>query len=163
MERRPDFEGMKVEELKEFLRKCCAKLGGKKAELYQRAIDYFNARGNPTSTIPDTSVNVAAEILEELDNDRNAFNQIGDWRPITDMSRSGIPNGFDIDTISNFLTTAVFNFEDEEIPSGTEKPSKKGQAMYSNGKIQHCEYLEKEDLIVFRANVEASLSTNTFR
>jgi hypothetical protein len=78
------------------------------------------------------------------------------------VARSGIkqccvPEEFDLTIINQYLTSMIFEEGDEFVPSGTEKPAKRGRLLYLSDKIQLCQSAEIADKILFRANVEASM------
>ena len=49
------------------------------------------------------------------------------------------------------------------IDSSTDKPAKKGRQLYVSRKIQMVETCLKNDLILFRSNIEASMTSNLYR
>ena len=160
---------MSVEQLKAYLRRYQARVGGNKADLVKRATDYYNAHGSPDVQEEERAAidRVNKSEIEKLEEKRAVFKRKGNWLAIsqTNFQRTLIPSGFDGDVISSFLTTESFHYDDEEIESGTFKPSRKGKDMYLCKKVQHCEYLQlqREKMIVFRANVQASMSASVFR
>ena len=158
---------MSVEQLKSFLRRYPAKVGGNKAELVKRATEYYEARGSPDEHEEERAQidRVEKSEIEKLEEKRKVFTIKGNWKAIsiTSFKRNLIPSGFDSDVISSFLTTEIFHYDNEEIESGTFKPSRKGKDMYMSRKIQHCEFLLHQNMIIFRANVQASMSASVFR
>jgi hypothetical protein len=60
------------------------------------------------------------------------------------VARSGIkqccvPEEFDLTIINQYLTSMIFEEGDEFVPSGTEKPAKRGRLLYLSDKIQLCQ------------------------
>ena len=165
--KRPNFQAMTVEQLKNYLRRYPAPVSGLKPALVKRATSYFNARGSPDAEEKERAniESVNASELEKLEEKRRVFKTVGNWKSISlaNFKRNLIPTGFDSDVISSFLTTETFHFDEEEIASGTFKPSRKGKDMYLCKKIQHCEYLKHGTKIIFRANIQASMSASVFR
>ena len=166
-EKLPNFSAMTVEQLKNYLRRYPAPVSGSKSTLVSRASAFFNARGSPDVEEKERAEaeSVSLSELEKLEEKRKVFKLVGDWKSISlaNFKRNLIPSGFDNDVISSYLTTETFHFDEEEISSGTFKPSRKGKDMYLCRKIQHCEYLIHEQKIIFRANVQASMSASVFR
>jgi len=154
----PEFiKQMKVKELKEFLKKYDASLTGNKDSLIRRAGNYYNLHGHKEKV-----ENSCDELLKSLTEKRKVFDRNVEWKDISLLKKSDLPV-LDDDVISKFLTICDINFGDEEIDCGTEKPAKKGKIMYYSEKIQLCEFALENDLVLFRANMSASMSTSTFR
>ena len=164
MDRNHNFESMKVEDLKKYLRQCGAKVSGNKPELLERAKAYFARAQNEESEEQQQLVNNSGnDDLLNLEDKREVFKMKGNWQAVTTFDKNIIPYAFDSDVISSFLTKDIYLFQDEEIQSGTEKPSRKGKDLYRDKKIQHCEFMKHNNWLVFRANMQASMKASVFR
>ena len=163
MNTKPNFDCMKVDELKDYLRKNKAKVSGNKSELLERAKAYFERSQNENSDEQQQVENSADLDLLDLEDKRQVFKIKANWKSVTHFDREIIPYGFDNDVISAFLTRETYIFQDEPIQSGTAKPSRKGKDLYRDKKIQHAEYMKHNGWLVFRANMQASMKASVFR
>ena len=150
---RPKFTEWKKEELVEFLRKYPAKTTGNKAELIQRAIDYFETKGPPKEKTDSEPEN----ILQNLEKKRKIFsNGKLKWSDISDLPKGLLPKIED-ELIASFFTNCEFQFGDNIIESGTKKPSTKGKDLYLSPKIQLCEFAKGKNTVLFRCTIGASM------
>ena len=84
------------------------------------------------------------------------------WQDVKALKSKECPE-LDDDIIASFLTTFPMDFGDETLEVGTQKPTRKGKALYLSDKIQHCQFTSDSEIILFRATMSASMSVGTFR
>ena len=167
VEETPKFESMKVADLKAILKSYGAKVSGSKADLVSRAVNYFTTKGHwdknhRQSVQKEESSN---DILQELTKKRKIFaNSELNWCSIDSFPRSSLPE-MEYQTIVTFMQDCYIDIGGESVPCGTEKPVSKGEHMYKSEKIQLCEYAiaNDENVILFRANMSASMKTTEIR
>jgi hypothetical protein len=164
MNEKPD-KSWTVVRLKAYLKENGGRCGGRKQDLLDLAILYFDDFESGLG-----SNSTAATITEaQLTSERQIFeNRTIIWQNVLEK-KPEVPSLFDLMTINSFLSETTFNLggedddDDEPIQSGTAKPVRKGRQMYSASKIQVCESGQHGDLVVFRCTMEASMKTNVFR
>ncbi len=143
-----EFERLKVSELKDFLKARGKRSTGNKAELIRLA-----------KLFADDDV-----INQQVENETittNIFNEPSlHWVDIAALHSRDFPADFDIDKVNEYLTTGLYNFDDEMIECGTIKPTVKGRKLYASGKVQLCECAQDEETnILFRSTIEASMKS----
>ena len=152
------FDKMKREEIIEFLRSRGKRRSGLKAELlaYAKAVAKETLEEN---IIADS--NVLEEILEK----RKIFeDDTMQWSSFQSLKSSDIPKAFTMSVITNFLTKLHIQLdEDEVIDTEIDRHADKGRQMYFSRRIQMVETCSKDNFILFRANIEASMTSNLFR
>ena len=149
-----ELDRMKKSEIVAFLKSRKKRCTGNRPELLQYA----------KSVIEEVDMSLDETILDSLVEKRSVFElQTLKWASYESLKSSEIPEKFDITTVTNFLTNILMDFGDEEIDTGTEKPAQKGRKMYTSKKIQFVEFCIHENLLMFRANIEASMKGNLFR
>ncbi len=149
-----EIEQMTVIQLKEFLRLRGKRCSGRKSELLALAKLFKDDPVLPTATssrslkTPGTNTIFAKGTL--------------DWHDITSLKSGDVPENFNIEVLTAFLTSQFLDVDGESIHSGTEKPAVKGRQLYASKKIQLCEYSVDDSLVLFRCNMAASMR-NMFR
>ena len=155
----PDFDSMKVTELKRFLKDSGASQSGNKPDLIKRAKLYHS---RPDAVNPSTSSNEISEELKIYEEKRKIFHSDHEYHDLEQGSSVSIPDDFDSDTISEYLSSwRLYDKDnDEEVDISTRKPAKKGEKMYNDKMIQFVQYSEDDvlDLLIFRANINASMA-----
>ena len=102
-------------------------------------------------------------ILPSLVENRKIFDaQDLQWQSYQVVKPADFPKDFDMFTITNFLTNVSIDFGDEQIQTGIDRRAKKGRSMYTTGKIHMVEASFKDNNLLFRGNIEASMK-NHFR
>ena len=149
-----DLDKMKKDQIVAFLRSRGKRTTGLKDDLLAYA----------KLVLRNEDISIDESVLASLLEKRKIFElQTLQWNPHETVKWSDIPEGFDILVISKFLTSTVLDFGDEMIETAIDKPAKKGRRLYNDKKIQYVESSTHEDLILFRANLEASMKSNLFR
>ena len=156
----PDFDSMKVVDLRKYLKEIGAPSSGNRPDLIKRA-KLFSSVQEPAR---DTAKDVDNE-LKELEEKRKIFNENYKFEDVFLLDRHLIPQNFNSDVIHKYLKEWQFFVDDEEIDVGTEKPVAKGEDMYNSRLIQYVEYTEAgspsnalEEYLIFRAIIDASYS-----
>ena len=80
-----------------------------------------------------------------------------DWKDIFEFGKDIIPKEFSSDVINSFLRSNFVTIQDEMVYSEIDKPAVKGQEMYYSDMIQRCQTAFNEDLVMFRAEIGASM------
>ena len=163
----PNFPSMSIEQLKPILRKYGTKVSGCKADLVNRARDFYKAVGHweKKSNEKEESERKSNDFLNVLSEKRKIFLKSDlTWSSIDSFSSASIPD-IEYQTISTFLSECYFDMEDETVSCGTDKPVIKGELMYKSEKIQLCEFTDipGENIVLFRANMSASMKTSEIR
>ena len=156
----PNFDSMKVSELKQFLKDSGASSSGNKPDLVKRAKLYHS---RPEETVnPSTSSNEISEELKIYEEKRKIFHSDHEYHDLEQGSSVSIPDAFDSDTICQYLTNwRLYDKDnDEEVDISTRKPAKKGEKMYNDKMIQFVQFSEDDvlDLLIFRGNINASMA-----
>ena len=158
--RTPNFDSMKVSELKRFLKDNGASQSGNKPDLIKRAKLYHSKPKDDVN--PSTSSNEISEELKIYEEKRKIFDSDHEYHDLEQGSRVSIPDAFDSDTICQYLTNwRLYDKDnDEDVDISTRKPAKKGEKMYNDKMIQFVQYSEDDvlDLLIFRANINASMA-----
>ena len=163
----PNFAFMKVDELKDILKKYGAKVSGRKQDLVKRANEYFETIGHWEKSVQknEEAKSRSDDFLQELTEKRRIFKKSDlTWSDIESFPSASIPD-MEYETISSFLTNCYVTLDGESVPCGTDKPTVKGEHMYKSEKVQLCEFalVPDENLILFRANMSASMKTTEIR
>ena len=163
----PNFPSMKIEQLKAILKNYGTKVSGCKAELVERANDFYKAVGHweKKREEKEESDKKSSDFLSVLTEKRKIFRKSDlTWSSIDSFSSASIPD-IEYQSISTFLTECHFDLGDESVSCGTEKPVTKGERMYKSEKIQLCEFTDvsEENIMLFRANMSASMKTSEIR
>ena len=156
----PNYDGMKVADLKRVLIDFGASLSGNKETLVKRAKLYHkNQEENPSNTL--TTVNEISEEIKILQEKRKIFDQDHEYHEMDPNSTYAhlVPEAFVNNTIVQYLTSWRLFVNQEEVDGGTDKPAIKGPQMFKDKLIQFVEYSEDNvlDLVIFRANINASM------
>ena len=156
----PNYDGMKVADLKRVLKDFGASLSGNKETLVKRAKLYHkNQEENPSNTL--TTVNEISEEIKILQEKRKIFDQDHEYHEMDPNSTYAhlVPEAFVNNTIVQYLTSWRLFVNQEEVDGGTDKPAIKGPQMFKDKLIQFVEYSEDNvlDLVIFRANINASM------
>ena len=88
---------------------------------------------------------------------RKVFDFCDDWEDIFEFGKEIIPKEFNSDVINNFLRSNFISIKEQMIYSEIDKPAVKGQEMYYSDMIQRCQTTSNEDLVLFRAEIGASM------
>ena len=156
----PNFDGMKVAELKRVLIDFGASLSGNKETLIKRAKLYHKKEENGND-IP-TTANEISEELKILQEKRKIFNQDHEYHEMDPTATYAhlVPEAFDNDTLVQYLTSWRLYVNNEEVDGGTDKPAVKGPQMFKDKLIQFVEFCEDNvlDLVIFRCNINASMA-----
>ena len=157
----PNYDGMKVAELKRVLIDFGASLSGNKETLVKRAKLYHkNQEENPSNTL--TTVNEISEEIKILQEKRKIFEQDHEYHEMDPSSTYAhlVPEAFNNDTVVQYLTSWRLYVNQEEVDGGTDKPAVKGPQMFKDKLIQFVEFSEDNvlDLVIFRCNINASMA-----
>jgi hypothetical protein len=153
------FKSMKVTDLKDFLRKRGKPHSGNKECLIHMALTFaLDPEVQDFLTNPSLD---AISLVEQRKFFDKAENQ---WNDVETITSKDIPPEFCYEVFHAFLTEASYAIgDDDPIPCGTQKPVTKGRQIYNSSKIQLCEVSNSASCILFRATIEASMSTARFR
>ena len=157
----PNFDGMKVTELKRVLIDFGASLSGNKETLIKRAKLYQKKEEEIGNDIP-TTANEISEELKILQEKRKIFNQDYEYHEMDPSSTYAhlVPESFNNDTVVTYLTSwKLYVNQEEVVDVGTNKPAVKGPQMFKDKLIQFVQFCEDNvlDLVIFRANINASM------
>ena len=157
----PNYDGMKVAELKRVLIDFGASLSGNKETLVKRAKLYHKKEEeNPSNNL--TTVNEISEEIKILQEKRKIFDQDHEYHEMDPNSTYAhlVPEAFVNNTIVQYLTSWRLFVNQEEVDGGTGKPAVKGPQMFKDKLIQFVEFSEDNvlDLVIFRANINASMA-----
>ena len=140
------------------LRSYGAKITGNKPELADRLKDYVKREIDFPSN-DDLDIDFETESVT-LEHRRKIFDR-RDLVWSNEMSTKIVPDGFDLQKITNFLTNRFFQSGDKTTNLGTTKPAVKGRQSYLSGRVQHWEHSKTNDndnnYVLFRANITASM------
>ena len=157
----PDFNSMKVTDLKRFLKDNGASQSGNKDVLVKRAKLYHSKTKPGDSVNPSTSSNEISEELRMYEEKRKIFDGDHVYHELEQSSNVSIPESFDSDTIIEYLSSwRLYDKDnDEEVDLSTKKPAKKGEKMYDDKMIQFVQFSEDDvlDLLIVRACINASM------
>ena len=157
----PNYDGMKVAELKRVLIDFGASLSGNKETLVKRAKLYHKkGEENPSNNL--TTVNEISEEIKILQEKRKIFDQDHEYHEMDPNSTYAhlVPEAFVNNTIVQYLTSWRLFVNQEEVDGGTGKPAVKGPQMFKDKLIQFVQFSEDNvlDLVIFRANINASMA-----
>ena len=156
----PNFDGMKMVDLKRFLKDSGVSQTGNKETLIKRAKLYHKKEENG-SMIPPATANEVSEELKILTEKRRIFDQDYEYHEMDPSSTYAhlVPESFDLDTLLQYLTSWKLYVNQEEVDVSTDKPAVKGPQMFKDKLIQFVEFCEDNvlDLVIFRANINASM------
>ena len=146
-----EIDCMKKNEILHNLRKLNVKgLTGNKEELANRLKSHVALEQH----IPIPKFDFSAD-LADFEKRRDIFNSV-DIKWSSEYTKNTVPNDFNHEKINSFMAVTV-SIDDSEIDIRTEKPSIKGRKLYASSKVQFWDWGQKNDLILFRANIEASM------
>ena len=152
----PNFDEMKVAELKRVLTDFGASQSGNKETLIKRAKLYHKKEEESSNDIP-TTANEISEELKILQEKRKIFDQDHEYLEMDPSSTYAhvVPEAFNNDTVVQYLTSWRLFVNQEEVDGGTDKPAVKGPQMFKDKLIQFVEFFEDNvlDLVIFRFRV----------
>ena len=158
----PNYDGMKVAELKRVLTDFGASQSGNKETLIKRAKLYHKKEQENGSESHPTTANEISEELKILQEKRKIFDQDHEYLEMDPSSTYAhvVPEAFNNDTVVQYLTSWRLFVNQEEVDGGTDKPAVKGPQMFKDKLIQFVEFFEDNvlDLVIFRCNINASMA-----
>lgn len=79
------------------------------------------------------------------------------WRDIDRILPTNVPTGYDIDTITRFLSLSSIQLNGANFVVQTEKPSVKGLQLYTSLKIKRSWFIITDSLLLIKCDMEASM------
>ena len=168
----PNFDSMKVIELKAYLRDNFANvsLTGTKQKLIEKAKHHFQTSNGPSTSSSSENqmvvqnVNCVSDELKLLEQKRKVFDANVEYQDLSKLPEGIISESFNSTEIYKYLKDWKLFVDKEEVDIGTDKQFIKGLQMYDDKLIQLVEYSElnvpddaTKDLLMFRAEINASM------
>ena len=153
----PPNKKWSITELKEFLkhhRKKCSSMD-KKTLVNVATVTFHNY--SKSDFTPEDILK-----LRHLENSmiekRKTFDRSDlDWKDITECDKEIIPNNFNLQIMETYLRLTNVSIRDKLVDSEVAKPSDKGREMYLSELIEKCQMSSDDQLVMFRAEIGASM------
>ena len=152
----PPTKDWSLTNLKDFLKHHKKKSSGmNKSPLLNLALVTWSNYSKSEFSAEDIQKFRAVEL--DLIEKRRTFDSDLTWEDIFEFGKEIIPQKFNSEIINSFLRSNFVSIQEKIVYSEIDKPAVKGQEMYYSDMIQRCQTACNEDLVMFRAEIGASM------